>query len=220
MTIIDRGKNITYLNDSLLSRMDTEDATRVMEKAKELVGNLPISGANTARKQVLLVGLVQSGKTVALTTAIAMAADNGIRCFIVLTTDNLWLYGQTLERLKEDLPGLEIEGKDAWLSRVGSMAGTIASETNELLLVATKNGTVLERLSRVLDELRASCGGRLPSALIVDDEADQASLDTKARERAVDPSVLPGRVNDLIQQIRDKFGGLHTFLQVTATPQA
>ena len=100
------------------------------------------------------------------------------------------------------------------------MAGTLKSETNELLIVATKNGTVLGKLSDALGILATMCGGQLPPALIVDDEADQASLDTKTSKRATDPSVEPGRVNSLIQQIRARFPINHTYLQVTATPQA
>src|SRR5689334_12526110 len=113
-TLKDRGKNITYLQSSLLRRMDSEDATRVVIRAKELVENLPDPASTGETRQGLMLGLIQSGKTVALTTAIALAADNGYRCFIVLTSDNLWLYEQTIERLKGDLQGLEIEGKDQW----------------------------------------------------------------------------------------------------------
>ena len=82
--INDRGKNITTLQSSLLRRMDGEDSTRVVMRAKELLENLPDIHSTGQQRQGLMLGLVQSGKTVALTTAIALAADNGYRCFVVL----------------------------------------------------------------------------------------------------------------------------------------
>lgn len=216
--INDRGRNITTLQSSLLRRMDGEDATRVVMRAKELIENLPATQSSGEKKQGLMLGLVQSGKTVALTTAIALAADNGYRCFIVLTTDNLWLYNQTIERLKSDLQGLEIEGKDQWEGLLFAQ-GSLKSTGNGLVLVSTKNAIMLNNLVNTLDKLKMSLDGRLPVALVIDDEADQASLDTKASQRAKKPSIDAGRINNLITQLRQRFDS-HTYLQVTATPQA
>jgi Z1 domain len=216
--INDRGMNITTLQSSLLRRMDGEDATRVVMRAKELIENLPATESIGQKKQGLMLGLVQSGKTVALTTAIALAADNGYRCFIVLTTDNLWLYNQTIERLKSDLQGLEILGKDQWEGLLFAQ-GNIRPTGNGLVLVSTKNVTVLSNLVNTLSTLKSALDGRLPVSLIIDDEADQASLDTRASQRAKKPFIDPGRINNLITQIRQKFDS-HTYLQVTATPQA
>ncbi len=216
--IKDRGRNITSLQDSLLRRMDDEDSTRVVARAKELIENLPNTQDTGVNKQGLILGLVQSGKTVALTTAIALAADNGYRCFIVLTSDNLWLYNQTIERLKGDLQGLEIEGKDQWRGILIAQS-SLEPTGNGLVLVSTKNTRMLQNLIETLDNLKEALGGTLPVGLVIDDEADQASLDTRANRRARNPSTDPGRTNDLITQIRQRFNS-HTYLQVTATPQA
>jgi Z1 domain len=214
----DRGKNITYLQGSLLKMMEGPDASRVVARAKQLVLNLPDPQETHQSKQGLMLGLIQSGKTVALTTSIALSADNGYKCFIVLTTDNIWLYEQTIERLKADLQGLEIEGKDQWYYML-FMVSNLGSDGDGLALVSTKNAIMLSNLVETLDKLKSSCGGRLPATLIIDDEADQASLDTKASRRARNPDVERGTINDLIMQIRSQFD-CHTYLQVTATPQA
>lgn len=198
--------------------MDGEDSTRVVLRAKELLNNLPTLQSIGENTQGLMLGLVQSGKTVALTTGIALAADNGYRCFIVLTSDNLWLYNQTIERLKTDLQGLEIEGKDQWGGKLFAQR-SLEQTGSGLVLVSTKNHIMLQDLVEALDELKASLDGKLPVGLVIDDEADQASLDTKASQRAKKPDVDPGRINDLITQIRQRFDS-HTYLQVTATPQA
>lgn len=214
----DRGWNMTYLQPSLLRKMEGEDATRVVQRAREVVTNLPDPQAVGQVKQGLMLGLVQSGKTVALTTAIALAADNGYRCFIVLTSDNLWLYEQTIERLKGDLQCLEIEGKDKWNGLLFAYS-SLQPTGNGLILVSTKNMFMLSNLVDTLKSLKVSFSGKLPTALIIDDEADQASLDTKTSQRAKKPSVDPGRINSLITEIRQQFD-THTYLQVTATPQA
>jgi hypothetical protein len=216
--ITDRGKNITNLQTNLLRKMDGEDATRVVMRAKELIENLPPLNSSGQNKQGLMLGLVQSGKTGALTTAIALAADNGYRCFVVLTSDILWLYDQTINRLKRDLQGLEIEGKDQWKGLLFSST-SITPTGNGLVFVSTKNSSMLQNLISTLNDLKPSLGGKLPVGLVIDDEADQASLDTKASQRAKKPEVEPGTINSLILQLRQCFDS-HTYLQVTATPQA
>jgi hypothetical protein len=87
------------------------------------------------------------------------------------------------------------------------------------VLVATKNAAVLTKLSDLLNGLQDRIGGRLPPALIIDDEADQASLDTKTSQRARNPDLDPGRINAMITDLRARFL-VPTYLQVTATPQA
>src|SRR5260370_40280762 len=72
---------------------------------------------------------------------------------------------------------------------------------NGIVFVSTKNATMLQNLIDTLDELKASLDGNLPVGLIIDDEADQASLDTRANQRARRSNVAPGRTNDLITQI-------------------
>jgi len=97
--------------------------------------------------------------------------------------------------------------------------GSLQPTGNGLLLVSTKNAVMLSNLIDTLKTLKSSLGGKLPVALVIDDEADQASLDTRTSQRAKKPSIDPGRINDLITQIRQQFD-CHTYLQVTATPQA
>jgi hypothetical protein len=58
-------------------------------------------------------------------------------------------------------------------------------------------------------------GAKAKKIYLVDDEADQASLNTKARK----PRVAPSTVNAHITALRSYFP-INTYLQVTATPQA
>jgi hypothetical protein len=167
-SLITHGSNITYLQQNLLRKMDSADTTRVVQKAAELVSQLPDPQQGGANRQALLLGLIQSGKTVALTTSIALAADNGYTCFVVLTSDNIWLYNQTVERIKEDLPRLQIEEKEDWERQEMLMPiGLTATDGKALVLVATKNPTVLDNLVSILDRLKARSNGTLPDALII-----------------------------------------------------
>jgi Z1 domain len=167
----------------------------------------PLSGGKE-QTNGLVYGLVQSGKTGVLTVTGAMGADEGYRTIIVLTSDNDALYDQTLGRVQEAFPGMDILGKpdckdqQGFLQRVKS--GTCA-------IVATKNASVL---GTIIENLKK---GNLKglSCLLIDDEADQASLNTRAAK--ADGSV--SGINALIAEIRSFFDK-NTYLQVTATPQA
>lgn len=76
-----------------------------------------------------------------------------------------------------------------------------------VLLVVKKNGPVLRRLLRWLDEAPVEVRRTLPF-LLIDDEADQASVDTRGTYQAEDeppdpdyepPSVINGLIRDLLQ---------------------
>jgi hypothetical protein len=162
---------------------------------------------NAEHSDGLVYGMVQSGKTGVLTVAAAMAADNGYDGIIVLTSDNDELYDQTVVRVKQTLRGVTVLGKNDWKDpvRFRRHIGT------PFAIVCSKNRRMLTSL------LEAFKGAKVRSKPIylVDDEADQASLNTKARKPREDPS----KVNAAITSLRNYFD-VNTYLQVTATPQA
>lgn len=166
----------------------------------------PVSGGREETSG-LIYGLVQSGKTGVLTVTGAIGADEGYRTLIVLTSDNDPLYEQTLARVQEAFPGMDIiakqdfKDKDGFIRRV--KGGTCA-------IVTTKNSRILGTL------VQNFTGGNVRglSCLIIDDEADQASLNTRASRD--DGTLSP--INDRITQLRSFFHK-NTYLQVTATPQ-
>lgn len=167
----------------------------------------PVSGGKEETNG-LIYGLVQSGKTGVLAATGALGADEGYRTIIVLTSDNDPLYEQTLGRVREAFPGMEVIGKegfrdaDAFVQKLKS--GTCA-------IVTTKNSG---RLATIIQNLQQ---GRVRglSCLIIDDEADQASLNTRAWKD--DGANSP--INDSLIELRGFFEK-NTYLQVTATPQA
>lgn len=189
--------------------MGEKAAETLVQKGVEVVGHFPDPEGGPASCQGLFFGRIQSGKTGNLISTIAVAADNGYRCFVVLTSDNIWLYGQTLARVKSALPGLPVFGKDDASARQSTIK--TALQRKGVVLVWTKNGTQLKKLLDLLDAVGAS---QVP-AVIVDDEADQASLNTRARRPDEEPSEINRRISELREIFETK-----AFLQVTATPQA
>jgi len=193
----------------LTQKIGEEEARRTLETATELVHKS--FEEPFVKKQGLLFGQVQSGKTNNIIMAIAKAADAGIRFFIVLTSDNLWLYKQTCERLREGLPQLITVDKENW--GITAMEGRIktAHKRKGIVFCSTKNRRILEDLQQTI---RRFDFPREERAFIIDDEADQASLNTETN-RDTEPSA----VSAAIQELRNGFEN-HRFVQVTATPQA
>jgi hypothetical protein len=196
---------------SLLKKQigNEEEVRDIDQTAKEVVSKWvnPLTGGKEETNG-LVYGLVQSGKTGVLTVTGAMGADEGYRTIIILTSDNDPLYEQTFGRVQEAFPGIDILGKsdfkdaDAFLER-------IKGET--CAIVATKNSS---RLGTIIENLKK---GRVRglTCLIIDDEADQASLNTRALR--ADGTV--STINERISELRSFFDK-NTYLQVTATPQA
>ncbi|MCI0329762.1 MAG: Z1 domain-containing protein [candidate division Zixibacteria bacterium] len=188
---------------------NAEEVKDISETADEVASNWvnPLSGG-TEETNGLIYGLIQSGKTGVLTVTGAIGADEGYRTIIILTSDNDPLYEQTLGRAREAFPGIDIIGKkefkdvDEFLGRI--KGGTCA-------IVATKNGSVLNTLIENFKKGRV----RGLSCLIIDDEADQASLNTKTARADGTRSAINNRIIEL-----RGFFEKNTYLQVTATPQA
>ncbi|HET9402883.1 MAG TPA: Z1 domain-containing protein [Candidatus Acidoferrales bacterium] len=188
---------------------DPEEVQEISETAENVVkqwvdprlrGKAEING--------LIYGLVQSGKTGVLTVTGAMGADEGYQTLIILTSDIEPLYEQTLGRAREAFPGIDVIGKKEFKDPV-SFVQRIRS--GPCAVVTTKNSGLLRSL---IDNFRTYKGKGL-ACLIIDDEADQASLNTKARKADGTRSAI----NDRISELRALFDRT-TYLQVTATPQA
>lgn len=166
----------------------------------------------------LLYGRIQSGKTAGMISLVAHALDNGFRTIVVLTSDNVALVEQTAERFMA-VQGPRVVSSttaDRWSDDMSNMRKNLAPRG--LVIVCSKN---VSRLSK-MRELLSAIGGADHPTMILDDEADQASLDanTRKRKKSDTPSqVDPTKVSEEIQQIRTTLPH-NVFLQVTATPFA
>jgi hypothetical protein len=139
----------------------------------------------------LVVGYVQSGKTTNFTAVMAKAADRGYKLFIVLAGIHNGLRRQTQKRLVQQL----VEQNPTRWTQLTDLdrdfvppanAASFFGRTNKthVLCVVKKNATVLRKFADWLasaSDYLADC-----PALIVDDEADQATVATKS----INPLIL------------------------------
>jgi hypothetical protein len=190
----------------------------------------------------LVLGFVQSGKTANYTALIAKAADSGYRLVIVLSGIDNGLRLQTNVRLKKELVGYSDGRATAVrLPPIGlqwheftrdelngdfypGFANHAALQGSQpVLLVVKKNGAVLRRLLKWLDEAPPQVRRQLP-VLVIDDEADQASVDTRGsyqvEDEPPDPDYeLPSVINGLIRDLLHRFDR-RSYVAYTATPYA
>ncbi|WP_030898898.1 Z1 domain-containing protein [Streptomyces sp. NRRL F-5126] len=139
----------------------------------------------------LVVGYVQSGKTTNFTSVMAKAADRGYKLFIVLAGIHNGLRRQTQARLVQQLvepnPSLwsQLTGLDKDFTPQENPAGYFGrSNRTHVLCVVKKNATVLRKLAGWLGKASEYLQGC--PALIIDDEADQATVATKS----INPLIL------------------------------
>lgn len=139
----------------------------------------------------LVVGHVQSGKTTNFTSVMAKAADRGYKLFIVLAGIHNGLRRQTQARLVQQL----VESNPAMWSQLTGVDRDFTPQENpasyfgrnnktHVLCVVKKNATVLRKLSQWLQKASEYLGDC--PALIIDDEADQATVATKS----INPLIL------------------------------
>jgi hypothetical protein len=191
------------------------DRIRPVDAASsKVVAYTPRPQLTTWSSKGLVVGYVQSGKTTNFTSVIAKAADVGYKLVIVLSGIHNGLRRQTQERLDQQLKDL---APTSWLTLTDqvkdfhppSMQSTALlhnQETKVALCVAKKNKTVLTRLDAWLEDAsKQRVLADLP-VLVIDDEADQASVETKT-------------INPLIRKILAKLPRC-TYIGYTATPFA
>jgi hypothetical protein len=172
----------------------------------------------------LLYGRVQSGKTVAMITFCAAAIDNGFRVIVVLTSDFVKLVEQTADRFGA-LAGPLVKNalqSNSWDDDREHIIKHIGQ--HGIVFICTKNQ---QRLTQLVEFLKSIHADKYP-ALVLDDEADQATLDTTTQARSsgkknapTQASVIHRRTvqDDEGQSIRQTLSH-HVFVQVTATPYA
>ena len=192
----------------------------------------------------LVLGFIQSGKTTNFTALIAKAADAGYRLFIVLSGIDKGLRRQTQMRIDRELVGLGDErgktpkvpfppqGKQWHRLTSDEVDGDFQSGTfnqavlqgpEPVIMVVKKNGSVLRRLFSWLDSAPPDIMREIPT-LVIDDEADLASIDTRGSYQTPDeelppdytePSVMNRLIRELLNRFRKK-----AYVAYTATPFA
>lgn len=195
-------------------------------------------------KKGLVIGDIQSGKTANYTGLINKAIDVGYKVIIVLAGQQNDLRSQTQERLDKEVLGYETNKNSSLISSgekigIGTLdfftvdVDSLTSRGNSgdfkkkqgisrygldkppVLAVVKKNTTVLKNLYEDFNQEINLKNGKLDvPVLIVDDEVDQASVNTK-RDPEEDPTVINRHIRNIIN-LCDKV----SYVGYTATPYA
>lgn len=182
----------------------------------------------TGKRTGLVVGYVQSGKTSSFTAVAALARDNHFQLVIVISGSSKALYSQSASRVSSELKAAEPNGwveirsenikpdtVDAHVNQIRrtmdywAAANIHQSHRKTVLLCVMKNATHLGSLLAVLRRLDLTG----VKTLVIDDEADQASLNFS--------QVAGGEtgIYSRLRKLREMLPHV-TYLQYTATPQA
>ena len=193
----------TYLNQLT----PPELADSVKNTVDGFMGKLSQTKPKIAQN-VLLLGNVQSGKTAQVLGVLSALADDGDhKVFLYLTTDSVDLQEQTVKRAKDNLKNFIVLSENDDRSFIQVMKAN-----NPILVVIKKNARVLKRWRNLFASQNSLKGYPL---VIVDDEADAASLNTNSDKPAKDASTINKLLNDIKNSCCQSL-----FIQLTATPQS
>lgn len=178
--------------------------------AEETVREL-LSSTTTSDHPGMLLGKVQSGKTRTFISILALAFDNSFDIAIILSKNSRALIEQTYKRLTSEFTRFiddgDLEIYD--IMHAPEKFGKYELES-KLIFVAKKQTDNLDRLAALFDDNPAMAGKR---TLIVDDEADSASIGYAKKAGLVEARKIALQISELRSAIQKS-----SFLQVTATP--
>lgn len=208
-------------------------------KILELSGNPDANGVWSRRG--LVVGDVQSGKTANYLGLFNLAADAGYRIIILLAGHTEKLRRQTQIRVDEGFIGKDsrkVNGlakvgsntigvgklgmtaqglttflKDFDQNKLNGVNLTIEAMAAPVILVIKKNKKIIENLQLWLDAQTDSTGVINLPMLLLDDEADYASVNTNKPES--DPTAINSAIRDLLSVFAK-----NSYVGFTATPFA
>ncbi len=168
--------------------------------------------ATTSEHPGMLLGKVQSGKTRTFISVLALAFDNDFDIAIVLTKNSRPLVEQTYKRLRSEFKDFIEDGELEIYDIMHAPDSFTAFELDsKLVFVAKKQKDNLSRLQRLFTE---NCPAmRECRVLIIDDEADNASIGYTKKNDLIEANTIAGQISDFRSLL-----GQCSFLQVTATP--
>ena len=227
------------MKENGFSKQVVDKLDGVTDEVMDLIGN-PKSQNGFSRKG-LVIGDVQSGKTSTYISLINKAADAGYKVIILLTGTIEKLRKQTQERLDYGFIGIDSKvfmeenknsdvGVGKYARGVHGIAFTstrsdfnlnsskqiitrLSGMNAPVLFVLKKNKSVLENLERWLKNSADNGSVVKFPMLLIDDEADNASVNTK--KEGEDPSAINACIRKLLELFEQS-----SYVAFTATPYA
>ena len=217
-----------------VNRQGLEDFSRqlLIDNTKKILERTELAGNQISQNCQIVVGEVQSGKTMSFTGLIALAHDNGFGIVIVLAGTTNTLHGQTATRLYEDLRCEGNGGIPQWsfikkptaakreqnLQILNEALGfwkdpNAPTEFKQTVIITClKNSKGLLEVKNLLEKFGEKNNLNEMKVLIVDDEGDEAGLNL---DHATNDE---SSVYAAIRQLRETFER-HSYVMYTATPQ-
>lgn len=189
------------------------------------------------KKKGLVIGDVQSGKTANYIALMNMAADYGYQLIVLLAGMTDSLRTQTQTRVDEGFIGANSSTINGNIEYIGVGEGgikyfgipmtnreydfikfikettftTTGDYNKPIVMVVKKNNSTLKQMKDWVKPDKF--GTKVQNILIIDDEADNASVNTKK------PGEEPSTINKLIRELYNNFP-VATYVGYTATPFA
>lgn len=221
---IRQGKYYTKIHDKHVESYGEYGAANIRDNITNTFREamLQLNSTNISNN-MLLVGKVQSGKTSNLELFTALAFDNGFNLVVIYGGYDNTLLSQTTNRFKKtfDIPNDTNYSSDTpvvFSSDDSAQLLTVDDEIIEdlldadkpIFLISMKRPVAMKKVNDLLTRIDKSG----LKAFIIDDEGDQASLNTK-KNKELDASATYAEIVAMKDLLNDPL-----YLSVTATPQA
>jgi hypothetical protein len=227
------GEKTTELIERFKQKLDQDEIDTLISETTEILSHCTNPQSNEAQSITnLVVGYVQSGKTMSFTTLSAMANDNGFRIIVYFAGTKINLLTQTTKRLRKDLINNGANNQYYKLHENPSLeeAQRIKNELQistkpAILITVLKHYLHINALADIFNSQQVKNILGNSAVLIIDDEADQASLNGYAYKNSKKESTSEEWEEDEYTTTYSSILNLkssipnHSYIQYTATPQ-
>jgi len=235
-----RNNKSRYYSDRFLRKVSEDLPSEVLytlQQDTEQVLNLLGSPKREEDKDIrgLVFGFVQAGKTLNYTSVSNAAMDAGYDLIVILAGATNILRSQTQKRIVTDLIGSS-SGKDVGVGKIDNNpvkrpisltnveqdfdkkiaaqnmdSATLDTVKVPVIAVIKKNVNALKNLNKWLESQNPT-GKIKKSILLIDDESDYASVNTKDED---DPTAINKRIREMLNHF-----DVSSYCAITATPFA
>lgn len=209
--------------------LSDEAINSIINNAAEVLNHCPNPyGKDEFKKTGLMIGKVQSGKTSNFISVLALAFDNGYNIGVVIGGNTTELLNQNTDRIrssfnvdKEHLIVLNSKENQQLINANDIRDFLINGYKVIIVCLKSPQEKNKKHMSEVLsifdDKFLAN-----ETTLIIDDEGDQATLNSKKKSRETDDKEIEKKLSATYKVAIDFKSKIkrHCFLSVTATPQA
>lgn len=222
------GRFFELIHKKHIDAYTLKGANNIVQNVRSTYSRLLRQLTTESNHNSLLVGKVQSGKTSNLELLTALAFDNGYNLLIIYGGYDTELLRQCTERfgatfdsasgddiVESDTPivfttNTVTKGSNPFACLTADFAVDLLEEGRPIIITCLKNSRVLSKVNRLLRTLV-----NVPNIkpFIIDDEGDQASLNTAKKKEKGTPTY------NAIKAMKGILGN-PLYLSVTATPQA